>query len=60
MSPSIAATVTVIANVITGARGALPAWIPYSVLLPLAVLLRAGLYPFMLPHTLWWRQRGKA
>jgi hypothetical protein len=53
---SIAFTVTVIANFVALSRGEPPAWVTYSPLLPLAVLLFTGLYLFVLPYTV--RRRG--
>ena len=47
---SIAFTVTVIANFVVMARGVPPAWVTYSPLLPLALLLLTGLYMFVLPY----------
>ncbi len=47
---SIAFTATVIANFIALARGTPPAWVTYSPLLPLALLLLTGLYLFVLPY----------
>ncbi|HYD52229.1 MAG TPA: hypothetical protein VEA99_06370 [Gemmatimonadaceae bacterium] len=47
---SIAFTVTVIANFASMARGTPPAWVTYSPLLPLALLLFTGLYLFALPY----------
>ena len=47
---SIAFTVTVIANFVALARGTPPAWVTYSPLLPLALLLFSGLYLFVLPY----------
>jgi hypothetical protein len=47
---SIFFTVTVIANFIALSRGTPPAWITYSPLLPLALLLFTGLYLFALPY----------
>jgi hypothetical protein len=47
---SIAFTVTVIANFIALAQGEPPAWVTYSPLFPLAVLLLTGLYLFVLPY----------
>jgi hypothetical protein len=52
---SIAFTVTVIANFVALARGTPPAWVTYSPLLPLALLLFTGLYMFVLPHATRWR-----
>lgn len=49
---SIAFTVCVIANFVAmGVVGQPPAWITYSPLLPLFVLLFSGLYLFVLPYT---------
>ncbi|MEC5385151.1 hypothetical protein VVD49_05415 [Uliginosibacterium sp. H3] len=47
---SIAFTLTVIANFAARARGEPPAWLTYSPLLPLALLLLTGLYLFALPY----------
>ena len=47
---SIAFTVTVIANFVAMSRGTPPAWVTYSPLLPLALLLFSGLYLFILPY----------
>jgi hypothetical protein len=47
---SIAFTLTVIANFVAIARGEPPAWITYSPLLPLFLLLLTGLYLFALPY----------
>jgi hypothetical protein len=47
---SIVFTVTVIANFVAMARGEPPAWVTYSPLLPLALLLFSGLYLFALPY----------
>ena len=54
---AIGFTVTVIANfVVLGlGQGQPPAWVPYSPLLPLAVLLLTGLYLFVLPYATRWR-----
>jgi hypothetical protein len=56
---SIAFTLTVIANFVALAVGDGPpaAWITYSPLLPLALLLFSGLYLFVLPYTSRWRRR---
>jgi len=51
---SIIFTVTVIANFAAMAQsggGTPPAWITYSPLLPLFLLLFTGLYLFVLPYT---------
>ena len=47
---SIVFTVTVIANFAAMTRGTPPAWITYSPLFPLALLLFSGLYLFALPY----------
>ena len=47
---SIAFTVTVIANFVAMSQGQPPAWITYSPLLPLFLLLITGLYMFVLPY----------
>lgn len=49
---SMAFTLTVIANFVAMAlkSGPPPAWITYSPLLPLALLLLTGLYLFALPY----------
>jgi hypothetical protein len=52
---SIAFTVTVIANFVAMSQGPPPAWVTYSPLLPLALLLFSGLYLFVLPYTGKWR-----
>jgi hypothetical protein len=52
---SIAFTLTVAANFIVMARGTPPAWVTYSPLAPLALLLLTGLYLFVLPHATRWR-----
>ena len=60
---SIVFTVTVIANfaAIAQASGGMPpAWITYSPLLPLALLLFSGLYLFALPYTVKWRSGRRA
>jgi hypothetical protein len=59
---SIVFTVTVIANFVALAQsgGAMPpAWVTYSPLLPLALLLFSGLYLFALPYVTKW-QRARA
>ena len=40
-------------------QGKPPAWVTYSPLLPLALLLFAGLYLFALPHATRWRSRRR-
>jgi hypothetical protein len=52
---SIAFTVTVIANFVVMTQGQPPAWVTYSPLLPLALLLFTGLYLFVLPYATKWR-----
>jgi hypothetical protein len=52
---SMAFTVAVIVNIIAMTRGEPPAWVIYSPLLPLALLLLTGLYLFALPHATKWR-----
>jgi hypothetical protein len=55
---SMAFTVTVIANFVAlGVRKGQqpPAWITYSPLFPLALLLLTGLYLFVLPYATRWR-----
>lgn len=47
---SIAFTITVIANFVAMARGTPPAWVTYSPLLPLGLLLLTGLWLFALPY----------
>jgi hypothetical protein len=54
---SIAFTLTVIANFVAMTRGQPPAWVTYSPLLPLALLLFTGLYLFALPYLSRWRRR---
>jgi hypothetical protein len=47
---SIIFTTTVVANFIAMGLGTSPAWIVYSPLLPLFLLLFTGLYMFVLPY----------
>ena len=47
---AIAFAVTVIANFVAMSQGQPPAWVTYSPLLPLFVLLVTGLYMFVLPY----------
>ena len=47
---SIFFTATVIANFVAMAQGTPPAWVTYSPLLPLALLMLTGLYMFVLPY----------
>ena len=55
---SIVFTVTVIANFVALARGVPPAWVTYSPLPPLAVMLFTGLYLFALPYLVRRRTRS--
>ena len=55
---SIVFTLTVVANFAAMTQGAPPAWITYSPLLPLFLLLFSGLYLFHLPHEVRWRKRA--
>ena len=57
---AIAFTLTVIANFIAMTQGQPPAWVTYSPLFPLALLLFTGLYLFVLPHATRWRSRSAA
>ena len=52
---AIAFTLTVMANFAALAQGEPPAWVTYSPLLPLALLLFTGLYLFVLPYATKWR-----
>jgi hypothetical protein len=52
---SIAFTLTVIANFGAMTQGQPPAWVTYSPLFPLALLLLTGLYLFVLPYATKWR-----
>jgi hypothetical protein len=47
---SILFTLTVIANFVAMTQGPPPAWVTYSPLFPLALLLFSGLYLFALPY----------
>ena len=57
---SIAFTATVIANFVAMALGEPPAWVVYSPLLPLFLLLSSGLYLFALPYAAKWRGARRA
>ena len=57
---SITFTLTVIANFIAMALGTPSAWVVYSPLLPLFLLLFTGLYMFVLPYADNWRGRRRA
>lgn len=52
---SVAFTVTVLANFAAMTQGLPPAWVTYSPLFPLALLLLTGLYLFVLPYATRWR-----
>ncbi len=52
---SIAFTATVVANFVAMAMGEPPAWVVYSPLPLLFLLLFTGLYMFVLPYTAKWR-----
>jgi hypothetical protein len=54
---SIIFTLTVIANFAVRAFGEPPAWVTYSPLPPLFLLLFSGLYMFVLPYAT--RRRGE-
>ena len=56
---SIAFTITVLANFAAMTRGTPPAWITYSPLLPLALLLFTGLYMFVLPYAVKRRRKQR-
>jgi hypothetical protein len=56
---SIAFTVTVLAKFAAMTQGPPPAWVTYSPLFPLALLLFSGLYLFMLPYATKWRSRRR-
>ena len=47
---SVAFTIAVIANFVAMALGEPPAWIVYSPLPPLFLMLATGLYMFVLPY----------
>ena len=57
---AIAFTVTVIANFVAMALGEPPAWVVYSPLLPLFLLLFTGLHMFVLPYAANWRGERRA
>ena len=52
---SIVFTLTVLANFVAMTQGPPPAWVTYSPLPPLALLLFSGLYLFVLPYVTRWR-----
>lgn len=53
-------TATVIANFVAMALGPPSAWIVYSPLPPLFLLMFSGLYMFALPYAASWRQGRRA
>jgi hypothetical protein len=60
---SIAFTATVVANFVAlglGGGQQPPAWVTYSPLLPLFLLMATGLYLFVLPYAARWRIRRRA
>ena len=57
---SIVFTLTVIANFAAMTRGQPPAWITYSPLFPLALLVLTGLYLFALPHAARWKSARRS
>ena len=57
---SIAFTLTVVANFVAMTQGPPPAWVTYSPLLPLALLLFSGLYLFALPYAVKIRNRRRS
>ena len=57
---SIVFTLTVIANFIAMGLGRSAAWVVYSPLLPLFLLLFTGLYMFVLPYAAKWRGERRA
>ena len=57
---AIVFTVTVIANFVVMSQGQPPAWVTYSPLPPLFLLMFSGLYLFVLPYTVKWRSARRA
>ena len=57
---SIVFTLTVMANFAAMTQGQPPAWVTYSPLPPLALLLFTGLYLFVLPYATQWRSGRRA
>lgn len=59
---AIAFTLTVIANFVAMGAGKWPppAWVTYSPLFPLFLLLLSGLYLFVLPYATRWRSARRA
>ena len=56
---SIAFTSTVVANFAAMTKGQPPAWITYSPLLPLALLMLSGMYLFALSHVARWKSSDR-
>lgn len=52
---SMAFTLTVVANFAARTQGEPAAWVTYSPLPPLALLMLTGLYLFVLPYATRWR-----
>ena len=52
-------TLTVIANFAAMAQGTPPAWITYSPLPPLFLLMFTGLYMFTLPYVAAWKAKRR-
>ena len=57
---SIVFTLTVVANFVALSQGQPPAWVTYSPLPPLALLLFSGLYLFALPYVAKMRNRRRS
>ena len=53
---SLVFTLTVIANFAVRGVGEPPAWVTFSPLPPLFLLMFSGLYMFVLPYTAKWRR----
>ena len=56
---SMVFTLAVLANFVAMTQGPPPAWVTYSPLPPLALLLLTGLYLFALPYATRWRSGGQ-
>lgn len=59
---SVIFTLAVVGNIVAMSvgEGQPPAWVTYSPLLPLFLLLCTGVYLFVLPHAARWRGRQRA
>ena len=57
---SMVFTLTVVANFVAMTQGPPPAWVTYSPLPPLALLLFSGLYLFALPYVAKMRNRRRS